>query len=131
LLVRFRPSRHNEIILKLPAEPFLNGFDEFSGNLYHLNAEEEPERPCWNSVTKSDPAFQRTYAPRSVIHSDADGKIEDTGPLTATRMETSDEEFEMQQRHTSKSRHQHEHLFRLDVLHAHHRCGTRAKRHAW
>jgi arylsulfatase A-like enzyme len=74
LLVRFRFSRYNEIILKLPAEPFLNGFDEFSGNLYHLNAEEEPERPYWNSVTKSDSAFQKAYAPRGVIHSDAEAR---------------------------------------------------------
>jgi arylsulfatase A-like enzyme len=72
--------------------PTNHGFDEFFGNLYHLNAEEEPERPYWNSVNQADPAFQKFYSPRGVIHSYADGKIEDTGPLTAKRMETIDDE---------------------------------------
>jgi len=74
--------------------PTNHGFDEFFGNLYHLNAEEEPERPYWDSVNKADPAFKKAYAPRGVLHSFADGKIEDTGPLNAKRMETADEEFE-------------------------------------
>jgi arylsulfatase len=69
--------------------PTNHGFDEFFGNLYHLNAEEEPE----NSDYPKDPAFRNKYGPRGVIRSTADGKIEDTGPLTKKRMETVDEEF--------------------------------------
>ncbi|NCD71247.1 arylsulfatase [Mucilaginibacter agri] len=69
--------------------PTAHGFDEFFGNLYHLNAEEEPENPDY----PKDPAFKKQFGPRGVIHSTADGKIEDTGPLTKKRMETVDEEF--------------------------------------
>ena len=69
--------------------PTNHGFDEFFGNLYHLNAEEEPE----NSDYPKDPAFRETYGPRGVIKSSADGEIEDTGPLTKKQMETVDEEF--------------------------------------
>ncbi len=69
--------------------PTNHGFDEFFGNLYHLNAEQEPEMPYW---PKDDPAFLKFYNPRGVIHSFADGKIEDTGPLTIKRMETIDDE---------------------------------------
>jgi arylsulfatase len=69
--------------------PTNHGFDEFFGNLYHLNAEEEPE----NVDYPKDPAFRKRFGPRGVIHSYADGKIEDTGPLTKKRMETVDEEF--------------------------------------
>ena len=72
--------------------PTAHGFDEFFGNLYHLNAEEEPEQPMWAAMTKNDPAFAKSYAPRGVIKSAADGKIEDTGPLTKKRMETIDDE---------------------------------------
>ena len=68
--------------------PSNHGFDEFFGNLYHLNAEEEPE----NADYPKDPAFRKKYGPRGVIHSYADGKIEDTGALTRKRMETVDEE---------------------------------------
>jgi arylsulfatase len=72
--------------------PTLHGFDEFFGNLYHLNAEEEPEDPDY----PKDPAFRARFGPRGVIHSWADGKggqrIEDTGPLTKKRMETVDDE---------------------------------------
>jgi arylsulfatase A-like enzyme len=74
--------------------PTNHGFDEFYGNLYHLNAEEEPERPYWKSVNDADPTFKKFYEPRGVLHTYADGKIEDTGPLTAKRMETTDEDFE-------------------------------------
>lgn len=74
--------------------PTNHGFDEFYGNLYHLNAEEEPERPYWKQMSEMDPDFTKYYAPRGVLHSYADGKIEDTGPLTAKRMETTDEDFE-------------------------------------
>ncbi|EPA92930.1 arylsulfatase [Pseudomonas umsongensis] len=69
--------------------PTNHGFDEFFGNLYHLNAEEEPERPYW---PKDDAEFVKAASPRGVIHSFADGKIEDTGALTKKRMETIDDE---------------------------------------
>jgi arylsulfatase A-like enzyme len=73
--------------------PTMHGFDEFFGNLYHLNAEEEPEQPDY----PKDPEFRKRYGPRGVLHCYADGKggqkIEDTGPLTKKRMETVDEEF--------------------------------------
>jgi arylsulfatase A-like enzyme len=85
--------------------PTVHGFDEFFGNLYHLNAEEEPENPDY----PKDPAFRAKFGPRGVLKckaSDRDdptedprfgrvGKqtIEDTGPLTRKRMETVDEEF--------------------------------------
>ncbi len=68
--------------------PTAHGFDEFFGNLYHLNAEEEPE----NSDYPTDPEFKKMFGPRGVIHSFADGRITDTGPLTRKRMETIDEE---------------------------------------
>src|SRR5499425_1483358 len=73
--------------------PTAHGFDEFFGNLYHLNAEQEPECPDY----PKDPEFKKKFGPRGVIHSwaNADGtqKIENTGPLTIKRMETVDEEF--------------------------------------
>jgi arylsulfatase len=73
--------------------PTVHGFDEFFGNLYHLNAEEEPEYPDYPKQAE----FKQRFGPRGVIHSyaNADGtqKIEDTGPLTIKRMETIDEEF--------------------------------------
>jgi len=68
--------------------PTNHGFDEFFGNLYHLNAEEEPE----NEDYPTDPEFRKKYGPRGVIRSSADGKIEDTGPLTKKRMEVVDDE---------------------------------------
>ena len=69
--------------------PTNHGFDEFFGNLYHLNAEEEPETYHY----PKDPAFHEQFGPRGVIHSYSDGRIEDTGPLTRKRMETADTEF--------------------------------------
>lgn len=69
--------------------PTNHGFDEFFGNLYHLNAEDEPENPDY----PKDPDFRKRFGPRGVIKSYADGRIEDTGPLTKKRMETVDEEF--------------------------------------
>ena len=85
--------------------PTVHGFDEFFGNLYHLNAEEEPE----NVDYPKDPAFRAKFGPRGVLRCKASeiddptvdprfgkvGKqtIEDTGPLTRKRMETADEEF--------------------------------------
>ena len=72
--------------------PTNHGFDEFFGNLYHLNAEEEPEHRDYPSE-KDFPNFRKNFGPRGVIHSHADGRIEDTGPLTKKRMETVDAEF--------------------------------------
>jgi arylsulfatase len=73
--------------------PTVHGFDEFFGNLYHLNAEEEPELPDY----PKDPEFKKKFGPRGVLHCVADGKggqtIKDTGPLTKKRMETIDEEI--------------------------------------
>ncbi|MCP3985370.1 MAG: arylsulfatase [bacterium] len=69
--------------------PTNHGFDEFYGNLYHLNAEEEPEHEDY----PDSPGFRERNGPRGVIRSFADGKIEDTGPLTRKRMETVDQEF--------------------------------------
>jgi arylsulfatase A-like enzyme len=85
--------------------PTVHGFDEFFGNLYHLNAEEEPENPDY----PKSPQFKEKFGPRGVMHSFASdnddptedprfgrvGKqtIQDTGPLTKKRMETVDEEF--------------------------------------
>lgn len=76
--------------------PTAHGFDEFFGNLYHLNAEEEPEHPDYPTDAEV-PGFTEKFRPRGVMHSwaNADGtqRIEDTGPLTKKRMETCDEEF--------------------------------------
>ncbi len=69
--------------------PTNHGFDEFFGNLYHLNAEEAPEQEDYPPY----PAFKKRFGPRGVIHSYADGRVEDTGALTIKRMETVDEEF--------------------------------------
>jgi len=87
--------------------PTAHGFDEFFGNLYHLNADEDPEQPNYPSE-KDFPGFRDKYGPRGVIHSWAADKddpteeprwgrvgkqrIEDTGPLTRKRMETIDDE---------------------------------------
>ena len=68
--------------------PTNHGFDEFLGNLYHLNAEEEPE----NEDYPQDAEFKKKFGPRGVISSSSDGKIKDTGPLTKSRMETIDQE---------------------------------------
>jgi arylsulfatase len=85
--------------------PTVHGFDEFFGNLYHLNAEDEPEHPDY----PKNPEFKAKFGPRGVMKCKAStvddptedprfgrvGKqeIEDTGPLTKKRMETVDEEF--------------------------------------
>ena len=73
--------------------PTMHGFDEFFGNLYHLNAEEEPELPDY----PKDPEFRKKFGPRGVLHTYANGdgtqRIADTGPLTKKRMETVDDEF--------------------------------------
>ena len=85
--------------------PTVHGFDEFFGNLYHLNAEEEPENPDY----PKDPSFRAKFGPRGVLKTKATDKddptidpafgrvgkqtIENTGPLDTKRMETIDEEF--------------------------------------
>jgi arylsulfatase A-like enzyme len=73
--------------------PTVHGFDEFFGNLYHLNAEEEPENPDY----PKSPEFKQRFGPRGVLHawanSDGTQRIEDTGPLNRKRMETMDEEI--------------------------------------
>ncbi|MCH7914072.1 MAG: sulfatase-like hydrolase/transferase, partial [Deltaproteobacteria bacterium] len=75
--------------------PTNHGFDEFFGNLYHLNAEEEPENEDYPKESEY-PNFKKRFGPRGVIHSWAlpggKQKIEDTGPLTKKRMETVDDE---------------------------------------
>ena len=88
--------------------PTVHGFDEFFGNLYHLNAEEDPEDPDY-PASNGFPGFKDRFGPRGVLHcyaSDTDDAtedprwgrvgrqtIEDTGPLTRKRMETCDDEF--------------------------------------
>jgi arylsulfatase A-like enzyme len=88
--------------------PTLHGFDEFFGNLYHLNAEEEPEMVDYPDP-KEFPDFRKNFGPRGVLHCFATDKddptedprfgrigkqtIEDTGPLSVKRMETCDDEF--------------------------------------
>ncbi len=75
--------------------PTVHGFDEFFGNLYHLNAEEEPENEDYPKPSEF-PNFRKNFGPRGVLHCKSDGKggqtIEDTGPLTRKRMETIDTE---------------------------------------
>jgi arylsulfatase len=75
--------------------PTMHGFDEFFGNLYHLNAEEEPELRDYPSP-KDFPDFRKNFGPRGVLHCWADGKggqkIKNTGPLTKKRMQTIDDE---------------------------------------
>ena len=88
--------------------PTVHGFDEFYGNLYHLNAEEEPEHADY-PTEKDFPNFRRNFGPRGVLHSFATTvddptvdprfgrvgkqKIEDTGPLTKKRMQTIDDDI--------------------------------------
>jgi arylsulfatase A-like enzyme len=78
--------------------PTMHGFDEFLGNLYHLNAEEEPENEDYpgDMVLANGKTFRETFGPRGVLKCKADGKggqtIENTGPLTKKRMETIDDE---------------------------------------
>ena len=76
--------------------PTAHGFDEFFGNLYHLNAEEEPELDDY-PTEEEFPDFRKNFGPRGVIHSwandDGTQRIEDTGPLTKERMKTIDDEI--------------------------------------
>jgi len=73
--------------------PTVHGFDEFFGNLYHLNAEQEPECPDY----PKDPEFKKRFGPRGVLRSwanpDGTQRIENTGPLNTKRMETIDTEL--------------------------------------
>jgi arylsulfatase len=82
--------------------PTNHGFDEFFGNLYHLHAEEEPEQYDYPSEEEF-PDFRARFGPRGVIHSWADGRIEDTGPLTIKRMETIDAEVTVQAKRFSRT----------------------------
>jgi len=76
--------------------PTAHGFDEFYGNLYHLNAEEEPELPDYPKAADFS-NFAKRFGPRGVLHSfanpDGTQRIEDTGPLTKKRMETIDDDI--------------------------------------
>jgi arylsulfatase A-like enzyme len=76
--------------------PTMHGFDEFFGNLYHLNAEEEPELRDY-PTPEDFPNFRKNFGPRGVLHCWADGKggqtVENTGPLTKKRMQAVDDEF--------------------------------------
>lgn len=115
--------------------PTNHGFDEFYENLYHLNAEEEPERPIYQSLIKQDPGFQKIYSPRGVIHSYADGKIEDSGDGQANG------DYGRGFRECVRDLHQEASLGKYTVLrldefhtyapvHTRDRCGTRPERHA-
>jgi arylsulfatase len=100
--------------------PTVHGFDEFFGNLYHLNAEEDPEDPDYPSE-KDFPEFKKKYGPRGVLHTYADDRddpteqprwgrvgrqrIEDTGPLSTERMLTCDDEFVTASREWIKKQH--------------------------
>jgi len=91
---QFGKNHQGDLDTHLPTN---HGFDEFLGNLYHLNAEEEPENMDYPNITLADgQTFREKFGPRGVMHSWADGKggqrIENTGPLTKKRMETIDDE---------------------------------------
>lgn len=92
---QFGKNHQGDLDTHLPTN---HGFDEFLGNLYHLNAEEEPENYDYpgDMVMKDGQTFREKFGPRGVLHTWADGKggqrIEDTGPLTKKRMETIDDE---------------------------------------
>ena len=108
--------------------PTNHGFDEFFGNLYHLNAEEEPE----NEDYPTDPAFRKKYGPRGVIRSSADGKIEDTGPLTKKRMEVVDDETAAAaMKFIEKAVEGRQALLRLVERHAHALPHPRGSRRRW
>ena len=80
--------------------PTNHGFDESYGSLYHLNADEEPELPDY----PKNPEFRKKYGPHGVIHSFADGKIEDTGPLPKKRMETIDDDIQVRSQISSSGK---------------------------
>ena len=109
--------------------PTMHGFDEFFGNLYHLNAEEEPELPDY----PKDPEFRKKFGPRGVLHTWANGdgtqRIEDTGPLTKKRMETCDREFRDAAVDFIKRQHEAETPFFVwfNTTHMHFRTHTAAR----
>ncbi|THD65674.1 arylsulfatase [Robertkochia marina] len=91
---QFGKNHQGDLDTHLPTN---HGFDEFLGNLYHLNAEEEPENEDYpgDMMLKNGKTFRETYGPRGVLHTWAENgkqRIEDTGPLTKKRMETIDDE---------------------------------------
>jgi arylsulfatase A-like enzyme len=119
--------------------PTAHGFDEFFGNLYHLNAEEDPEDPDY----PKDPKFKETFGPRGVLHcyaTDVDDateqprwgrvgkqKIEDTGPLTRKRMETCDDEFVDAAKNFIKRQHDDDKPFFVWLNTTHMHCRTHTK----
>jgi arylsulfatase len=110
--------------------PTAHGFDEFFGNLYHLNAEEEPELPDYPSEDEF-PNFRERFGPRGVIRSwaneDGTQRIEDTGPLTKERMKTCDGEFRDAALDFMKRQHTADKPFFLwfNTTHMHFRTHTR------
>jgi len=107
--------------------PTNHGFDEFYGNLYHLNAEEEPELPDY----PKDPEFRKKFGPRGVIHSwalpDGTQKIEDTGPLTRKRMETIDDDVAARSAEFIEKQHKAGKPFFVWVNFTHMHCRTHVK----
>jgi arylsulfatase len=119
--------------------PTVHGFDEFFGNLYHLNAEEDPEDPDYPKI----PEFREKLGPRGVLHCHANAKddsteqprwgrvgkqkIEDTGALTRKRMETCDDEFVAAARDFIKRQHAEGRPFFvwLNTTHMHLRTHTK------
>ncbi len=110
--------------------PTALGFDEFFGNLYHLNAEEEPELPDY-PTDEDFPEFRKRFGPRGVIHSwaqeDGTQKIEDTGPLTKERMKDCDDEFRDATKDFIKRQHDADTPFFVwfNTTHMHFRTHTR------
>jgi arylsulfatase A-like enzyme len=122
--------------------PTVHGFDEFFGNLYHLNAEEDPEDPDYPSE-KDFPKFNQSFRPRGVLHCQATDKddatedprfgrigkqkIEDTGPLTRKRMETVDDEIAEKAVDFIKRKHEEGTPFFCWVNFTHMHCRTHTK----
>ncbi|MGA8164427.1 MAG: arylsulfatase [Waddliaceae bacterium] len=110
--------------------PTAHGFDEFYGNLYHLNAEEEPELPDYPKE-QDFPDFRKRYGPRGVIHSfsnpDGSQRIEDTGPLTKKRMETIDDDIAARSVEYIEKQHNAEKPFFVWVNFTHMHFRTHAK----
>ena len=122
--------------------PTAHGFDEFFGNLYHLNAEEDPEDPDYPN-DKDFPEFKKNFGPRGVMHTwatDVDDptvqprwgrvgkqKITDTGPLTKKRMETCDDEFVAAAKDFIKRQHDADTPFFVWMNTTHMHCRTHTK----